>query len=335
MEFKNFIGIDISKDTVDLALLTEHGELFDFKWKNDLSVFLREFKSILNEYKLEKESTLFCAEHTGHYGNKLVDSALVLELNIWMESPYSILHSQGLIRGKNDKVDAIRIAEYAKRFVDKALLVKPTPLSIRQLKHLATERNLVLKDLSKYKAQFKQEEGFLEKNYFKTKEKRLKKIISTLEKTVTQIDEQMDLTVKNDSEIKSSFDKIVTIEGIGKQTAIATIVATNNFNRFDNPRKFACHIGCAPFRYQSGTSLHSRSKVSKKANKNLKKLFHMAAISTLGTTGELRQYYDRKVEEGKHKMSVINAIRSKLIHRIFVIIKEDRKYEKSYTHSLV
>ena len=124
-------------------------------------------------------------------------------------------------------------------------------------------------------------------------------------------------------------------EGIGKQTAIATIVATNNFNKFDNPRKFACHIGCAPFRYQSGTSLNSRNKVSQRANKNLKKTYHMAAISTLRTTGELRQYYDRKVEEGKHKMSVINAIRSKLIHRVFAVIKEDRKYEKIYTHSLV
>ena len=61
----------------------------------------------------------------------------------------------------------------------------------------------------------------------------------------------------------------------------------------------------------------------------------MAAISTQRTSGELRQYYDRKVEEGKHKMSVINAIRSKLIHRVFAVIKEDRKYEKIYTHSLV
>ncbi|WPO36742.1 transposase [Flammeovirgaceae bacterium SG7u.111] len=81
-------------------------------------------------------------------------------------------------------------------------------------------------------------------------------------------------------------------------------------------------------------SIRSRNKVSQKANKGLKKIFHMAALSTLRTDGELRKYYDRKVEEGKHKMSVINAIRSKLVHRIFAVINQNRKYEKIYTHPL-
>lgn len=335
MNFKNFVGIDISKETIDLVLLTEEGELIDFKWKNDKTVFLKEFKSLLKEYQLEKETTLFCAEHTGQFGNKLVDAALFLELNLWIESPYAILHSQGLIRGKNDKVDAIRIAEYAKRFVDKVNQITPTPLSIKQLKHLTTERELILKDLAKYRAQLKQEDGFLEKGYFKTKKKRADTIISTLKSIVKDIDKQIDLTIENDPQVKDNFDKIITIEGVGKQTAIATIVATQNFEKFDNPRKFACHIGCAPFRYQSGSSLNSRNRVSKRANKDIKKIFHMAAVSTLRTKGELKQYYDRKIDEGKHKLSIINAIRSKLVHRIFAVVKENRKYEKTYTHSLV
>ena len=60
----------------------------------------------------------------------------------------------------------------------------------------------------------------------------------------------------------------------------------------------------------------------------------MAALSTLRTKGELRQYFDRKVDEGKNKMSVINAIRGKLIHRIFAEVKENRPYEKIYQNSL-
>ncbi|MDO6439874.1 IS110 family transposase, partial [Cyclobacterium sp. 1_MG-2023] len=50
--------------------------------------------------------------------------------------------------------------------------------------------------------------------------------------------------------------------------------------------------------------------------------------------GELSTYYQRKVDEGKHKMSVINAIRAKLIARVFAVVNQDRDYEKKYIHSL-
>ncbi|MDW7691871.1 transposase [Flammeovirgaceae bacterium SG7u.111] len=334
MGFKNFIGIDISKDTIDLALLTSHGELIDLKWDNDGKALGKGLKSLFREHGLGKEDTLLCAEHTGQFGNKLMEVSLDLGLCLWMESPYSISRSQGMTRGKDDKVDAERIAGYAKRFADKARLVKPTPKTINKLKLLSSERELAMKDLSKYKGQLKQEKGFLDKEYFKEKEKRVKKLIALYKKTVEEIEEQIAQLIEDDPDIKDSFDKIVSVEGVGKQTAIATIVATENFQKFDDPKKFACHIGCAPFRYVSGSSIRSRNKVSQKANKDLKKIFHMAALSTLRTKGELRKYYDRKVEEGKHKMSVINAIRSKLVHRIFAVINQNRKYEKIYTHSL-
>ncbi|MDW7691151.1 transposase [Flammeovirgaceae bacterium SG7u.111] len=334
MGFKNFIGIDISKETIDLALLTGHGELVNLKWDNDRDALSKGLKGLFKVHGLEEGDTLLCAEHTGQFGNKLVDTCLCLGLCLWMEPAYAILRSQGLTRGKDDRADAIRIAQYAKRFSDRAKLSEPTPKTIKVLKLLSAERELAVRDLSKYRGQLKQEEGFLDKGYFKEKEKRVKGIIAAYKKTIDEIEEQMGQLIEDDPGIKGNFDKIVSVEGVGMQTAIATIVATENFRKFDDPKKFVCHIGCAPFRYVSGSSIRSRNKVSYKANKELKKIFHMAALSTLNTTGELRKYYDRKVAEGKNKMSVLNAIRSKLVHRIFAVIKQDRKYEKNYTHTL-
>ncbi|MDO1450251.1 hypothetical protein Q0590_28480 [Rhodocytophaga aerolata] len=57
----------------------------------------------------------------------------------------------------------------------------------------------------------------------------------------------------------------------------------------------------------------------------------MAAIKT---KGELQDYFLRKVAEGKNKMAVINAVRNKLISRIFAVVKQNRKYEKNYTYSV-
>ena len=333
-EFKNFIGVDISKSTLDLALITEDNELIELKLKNDESIILKTLKQVFKDHNLPATGTLICAEDTGRFGNKLINTALRLQLNIWIESAFNILHSQGLKRGKNDQVDALRIAEYAKRFSDKCLLYTPQAKSVELLERLDSERDLVVKDIAKYKSQLKQEDGFFDSKYFKEKERRLQKIIKFNEKILRELDERITEIIKEDESLNNNYQNIITIEGVGPKTAVATIIATGNFTRFTNPRKFACHAGCAPFRYDSGTSIRSRNRVSHRANKNLKRIYHMAALSTLTMKGELRQYYDRKVEEGKNKMSVINALRSKLIHRVFAVVKQNRKYDKNYTHSL-
>jgi hypothetical protein len=212
--------------------------------------------------------------------------------------------------------------------------VTPTPKSIELLKRLSAERDLIVKDLAKFKSQLKQEVGFFEKEYFLEKKKRVEKLMKANEKVLKEVEYQIDQILDLDSELKKNLDRITAVEGVGRQTAVATLVATENFTKFTDPKKFACHSGCAPFRYESGTSRRSAHRVSHKADKNLKRIFHMAAVSTLTQKGELRQYYDRKVAEGKKKMSVINAIRAKLIARIFAIINQSREYEKNYIHPL-
>lgn len=62
------------------------------------------------------------------------------------------------------------------------------------------------------------------------------------------------------------------------------------------------------------------------ADKALKSILHMAALAAIGEPGELKDYFDRKVEQGKNKMSVINAVRNKLIHCIFACVRDKRPY---------
>ncbi|RYF50642.1 MAG: hypothetical protein EOO39_44095 [Cytophagaceae bacterium] len=60
----------------------------------------------------------------------------------------------------------------------------------------------------------------------------------------------------------------------------------------------------------------------------------MAAMSALQVPGELQEYYQRKVAQGKNKMLVINALRNKLIHRVYAVVKQGKKYNKNYTPAL-
>jgi transposase len=110
-------------------------------------------------------------------------------------------------------------------------------------------------------------------------------------------------------------------------------VGTNAFRDFKNGRQFCCHAGVAPFSYESGSSIRSKSRVSNRADKSKEALLHMATLSvaTRRKNGELHEHYLRKVAEGKNKMLVLNAVRIKLVLRMFAVINFNVFYNKNYT----
>ena len=77
----------------------------------------------------------------------------------------------------------------------------------------------------------------------------------------------------------------------------------------NDTRKLACYCGVAPFKYSSGTSVRGKTKVHYMANKKLKCNLHMASLTAVKLEVELKAYYERKVLEGKNKMSVLNAVK--------------------------
>jgi len=53
-------------------------------------------------------------------------------------------------------------------------------------------------------------------------------------------------------------------------------------------------------------------------------------LSAIKNDKELHQYFERKVMEGKNKMSVINAVRNKLIYRVYAVLRDERMFEENY-----
>jgi hypothetical protein len=60
----------------------------------------------------------------------------------------------------------------------------------------------------------------------------------------------------------------------------------------------------------------------------------MAAISVIRLGGELSDYFIRKVASGKNKMLILNAIRNKLVHRIFAVVRNGAPYQQNYKNHL-
>ena len=120
---------------------------------------------------------------------------------------------------------------------------------------------------------------------------------------------------------------IRSVPGAGKVLCWMILAKTEGFTTITEPRKMACYSGVVPFSHQSGTSIKSRERVSTYADKALKTTLHLAAMSAIRLENDLRQYYRRKIEEGKNKMSALNAVRNKIVHRIFAVIKHQKPYQ--------
>ncbi len=118
-----------------------------------------------------------------------------------------------------------------------------------------------------------------------------------------------------------------SVPGVGEILCWNFLVKTNEFKSITDPRKFACYSGVSPFENSSGTSIFGRNRVSVFADKSMKKLLHMGALSAIRLENDLAIYYRRKVEEGKNKMAVLNALRNKIIHIIFALIKNQSKHQ--------
>jgi transposase len=274
-------------------------------------------------------------EHTGIYNNHLLNYFSKNNANVCLESGLQIKQSSGLKRGKNDKVDADRIAMYAYKNRDELKLWKPRREVLNQLKHFTTLRTRLINISKQLKTPIKESVGYVEKKIQKYSEKICKQSIKAVEADLKYINNQIQLLIDEDPELHRLFTIITSIAGIGPVTASHMMIATNEFKDITCAKKFACYCGVAPFEHQSGSSIRGKTRVSHMGNKTLKTLLHMSALVASSCNLDMKEYYQRKVKEGKNKMSVLNAIRNKLISRIYACVNQNKLYEKKYQYSLV
>ena len=158
---------------------------------------------------------------------------------------------------------------------------------------------------------------------------------SGLDKDLKAIEVQMKDVIDSDDDLKSLYKLVTSVVGIGFVTAVNLLIYTNEFTLFNSYRKFAYYSGVAPFEYRSGTSIRGRTRVSQMANKKMKRYLHMASLTGIKRDESLKTYYERKVVEGKSKMSVLNAVKNKLLARVFAVVNRGTEYQKiNYQNSL-
>jgi len=323
---KVFIGIDVSKDWIDYAV--REAGLQDSapakRVNNDLENITKLCQNLLKRHGQQNPHVVF--EHTGNFG---------LLLSCVLESfaiPYSIVPaleiklSLGITRGKSDVVDAGRIGDYA---VINEHKLQPTKLpseALLQIKELLTYRLQLVKISVQLKNSLKAHKIASSVSHLKNIVEDIEQKIEGYKVDIERIEKQIKELINKEPELKKNFGYITSVKGIGLMIAAYMIVTTHNFISFDNPRKFNCYAGIAPFEHTSGSSIRGKTQTSNLANKTVKTLLYSGAMSAANHDPQLKKYYQRKRAEGKEHQTVINAIACKLTSRAFATVKRQSNF---------
>nr|NQU91236.1 IS110 family transposase [Bacteroidota bacterium] len=317
MRFKEIIGIDVGKLNNELRIQSNQKP---YGFKNTKTGCIGMGKWVLKNTSFKKQEILFVFEHTGIYTYPLSCYLQENGFPFVLVPGLAIKRSLGIARGKDDKIDAKKIALYGYHRREELTPYELPSQDIQDIKNLLSLREQLVKQRAGYKARVGEFKLFLERNGNEVMFEVQEKMIEDTTLQIDKVENEIDRIVKSNEKLKLLFGLVTSIKGIGPQTALFLMVFTNGFTQFKTWRKFASYCGIAPFPNRSGTSLRGKTKVNNLANKKIKSLLDQCAKSAIQHNREMKNYYQKRLDEGKSKMSTINVIRNKLLSRAFAVV---------------
>jgi len=323
------IGVDVSKNTLDVALFRGKIDWNEghVKVSNNESGY-KELRKWLRLKNAEKKRLRICMESTGLYTHDF-RSWLEKENIIYYVVDPKLMHHfappqsiKGIRQTKNDKADAFRIAIYCSLFHDSMEPSKLPSAAYFKLKRLLAERRQYVKQSVLYRQQLS------DISIYDSVGSRIRKKneVENLRDNIKQTDAEMKAIIDTDPEIRRNYELLISIVGVGLVVAVTTIVLTENFTTFTNPRKYASYIAIAPFPHESGTSIRGATRVSKQGFRQAKADLSISVLSAITFDPDIKEYWQRKKAEGKHTGCVLNAIKFKIVLRMFAVVKRGKPY---------
>ena len=329
-QFTNTIGVDVSKRSLDAF---DHVHRQVVQVSNNAAGF-KELMLWARKSSNDISTVLFCFEHTGMYSLPLAIYLSEQEQVYAMVPGLEIKRSLGISRGKNDRIDARKIARYAYLRREEIKVYQLPSKLLLELKSLLSLRERMVSQRAGYQASKKEMRSFLKivkvsSALFEIQEQMIKE----LNKQILKVEKQIMEIINSDEQLKKTFNLVTSVKGVGLVLGTTMLVYTNCFTAFDDWRKFACYSGIVPFEYQSGISIKGKKKINHLANKRLKALLSNAACSSIQHNPEMKLYYERRLKEGKNKMSTQNIIRNKIVARIFAVVQRGTPYVDTFKYA--
>lgn len=319
------IGADVSKRTLDCVLYDADKQkmlgINHLKITNDQQG-CDELMKWIKQKQICKKEVLFCMEYTGDYSYGFAELLADKSVSFCQIQPMKIKRATATLRGKNDKVDAVRIANYAYRYRDELVPSMLKDRAILRIRDLLNDRKLAVKCRRVFKTIVTE----YKKQPQNSRYQRAKQNVEMFNRQIDEMEAELLEIVNGDECLSKNYMLLTSIPGISLVNALNFIVVTCNFTSFKTARQLAAYCGIAPYEYTSGTSVNKGTHVSKMGDKEIKADLTMAAQAAIVWDSDLRLYYERKRAEGKSFGCVLNAVKFKLVCRMFAVVKRGTVY---------
>ena len=230
------------------------------------------------------------------------------------------------VKTVNDKVSAQALSQMG---LEKKLDAWQPPQKVyNELRQLTRERDQLVGEQTQVKNQLHAEQSGAWPN--KQSIKRMHQRIRFLSKQIEEIEKEITLMVESDGWLKEKIKKICTIKGIGLLTAVTVIAETNGFNLIRNKKQLVSYAGLDVITKDSGISVKSKPRISRKGNKYLRKCLHFPALAAIRSTETMKALFKRLVSKHGIKMKAAVAVQRKLLELIYVLWKNNETFDKDY-----
>ena len=326
--YKFFIGCDMSKGWLDAAYYQNARPVYLGRFGNDSTGFENLIKALQNQTEVPCGKWFVCFENTGSYSKAFAHWLYEKGIQYKEENALKIHLSLGIKRGKSDQADAKDICKYAFEKRDSIECSEPDNEVIARLKKLIARRELLVRKKTALYVSLKEQKSLLDDDLHDLFESDNTQLTSLLNEQIIHIEMLITQTMKMDESIERNAKLAQTVIGIGPVITSYVIAFTDNFTKISNARKFCSYIGVAPFKHKQTGIFKGSDHVSHLANKRLKSLISNGTMAAKTHDPGLRLYFNKKLKEGKNKGSVLNAIKNKLMHRLFAVIRRQEPYVK-------
>jgi len=313
---KNVLGIDVSKDKLDVLLLLDGKEL-----PGQFANSGKGFKALRKWLKFNGagggQEVHACLESTGAYSEGIATYLYEAGFLVSVMNPLRIKSygASKLRRNKTDKADARLIADFC--LTQEPEPWQPPSVEVKELQAI-TRRIEVLAEMQQ-----------MEKNRLEMAPKQtrtsIRRMIRNIETEIADLKQQAKDHIDGHPGLKEQSELLRSIPGIGEKTA-QTLLSEIEFSRFDSGRSVAAHAGVTPKRGQSGTSLN-KTTLSKMGNARLRKALYFPAITANRWSLAFREFAGRLEKNGKAKKQIVCAAMRKLLHIAFGVLKNKTPFD--------
>jgi transposase len=315
-----WVGIDISKDTLDACLLPVHGRPRCHSFRNDAAGHA----ALLAWADAHARGAGFCLESTGTYGTALATTLAEAGRHASVVNPARIKYAS-LARGqgnKTDKADARCIAEYARDRRPPAW--HPAPAETRELQGLVRRRDDLLRLAAREKGRL------AVPGLTAAVRESVERTVAWLEGEAQRLQGLADDLIAGSEQLRADRALLESIPGVGPSTAQAILAELPPVGQVPTAQQAAAFAGLAPRQYQSGVTVRKRTRLSKAGNARLRKALYLPALTAIRFNPLLRALYERLTGAGKAKMAAVGACMRKLLMIAYGVLKNRAPFDPSW-----